>query len=35
VGGDNDFRRRSTRSNTSLGRTSKRGVQKQFQPRHK
>lgn len=35
VGGDNDFRRRSSRSNTSANRTRKVSVQKQFQPRHK
>lgn len=35
VGGDNDFRRRSSRSNTSANRTRKVGVQKQFQPKRK
>lgn len=32
VGGDGDFRRRSTRANTRLGRLRRSGMQKQFRP---
>lgn len=34
VGGDNDFRRRSTRANTKLARMTKASVQKDFRPHH-
>lgn len=33
VGGDSDFRRRSTRANTRLGRLRRSGMQKQFRPK--